>query len=134
MEVFFSSRLDSSKALFDRAKEKHQELKKFSLPEFYSNSPGKGLWSVAVLNKMKLSAVVLLALPLQALAGTCYFCENTPHVGAVYPTYDCGKKCHKKNYNTYLSTYHCWMDGRNPTCFKNCCKRSGRQVGTITGL
>ncbi|GBF66836.1 hypothetical protein TMEN_9558 [Trichophyton mentagrophytes] len=85
-------------------------------------------------NKMKLSAVVLLALPLQVLAGTCYFCENTPHVGAVRPTYDCGKKCHKKHYNTDLSTYHCWMDGRNPTCFKNCCKRAGRQVGTIDGL
>ncbi|KAK2850632.1 hypothetical protein FQN49_005470 [Arthroderma sp. PD_2] len=83
---------------------------------------------------MKLSAVILLALPLQALASTCYFCENTPHVGAVKPTYDCGKKCHKKNYNTDLSTYHCWMDGRNPTCFKNCCRRGGKSVGTISGL
>ncbi|EEQ29825.1 conserved hypothetical protein [Microsporum canis CBS 113480] len=76
---------------------------------------------------LTLSAVILLALPLQALASTCYFCENTPHVGAVKPTYDCGKKCHKKNYNTHFSNYHCWMDGRNPTCFKNCCKRGGKQ-------
>ncbi|QVM09176.1 hypothetical protein D8B26_003840 [Coccidioides posadasii str. Silveira] len=86
---------------------------------------------------MKLSycaAAFLMLLPLEAIAGNCYFCQNGHKVGAVYPTYKCGKKCHKKHYDTTLSTYHCWKDGRNPTCFKNCCKKAGRDVGVLRGL
>ncbi|TPX22632.1 hypothetical protein DIZ76_014510 [Coccidioides immitis] len=87
--------------------------------------------------KMKLSycaAAFLMLLPLEAIAGNCYFCQNGHKVGAVYPTYKCGKKCHKKHYDTTFSTYHCWKDGRNPTCFKNCCKKAGRDVGVLRGL
>ncbi|KAH8585481.1 hypothetical protein B0O99DRAFT_710197 [Bisporella sp. PMI_857] len=77
---------------------------------------------------------MLLLLPLEAIAATCYFCQDGNKVGAVAPTYKCGKKCHKDNYDTTFDTYHCWKDGKNPTCFKNCCKRGGKVVGTLSGM
>lgn len=82
-----------------------------------------------------LGGFTTLLLPLGALASTGYFCENTPHVGAVAPTYNCGKQCGLDSYNTQFSTYHCWVDGDGAkSCFKKCCKDAGREVGTISGL
>ncbi|OJJ34528.1 hypothetical protein ASPWEDRAFT_42529 [Aspergillus wentii DTO 134E9] len=84
---------------------------------------------------MKVSAILFFILPLQALAGTCYFCENTPHVGSVSPTFDCGKKCGLDNYNTDISTYHCWEDSDGAgSCFKKCCAAGGTEATTISGL
>jgi hypothetical protein len=78
---------------------------------------------------MKLLAAVLLLLPLQALADRCYYCANYPHVGAVAPTYDCGVKCDLSDYDTSISTYHCWKDSKGAdSCFKKCCKKDGKEM------
>lgn len=82
--------------------------------------------------KMKLFAVILM-LPLGSLAASCYFCSDGVHTGATEPTYKCGKKCHKNNYDTTFPTYHCWKDGRNPTCFKNCCEADDKVVEVGSG-
>ncbi|KAF2271286.1 uncharacterized protein EI97DRAFT_437988 [Westerdykella ornata] len=89
---------------------------------------------------MKLSsfctAIALALLPLDALAANCYFCERTNgRIGAVSPTYTCGKKCGLDNYDTTFSTYHCWKDGdATKSCYKNCCKKAGRELGVLRGM
>ena len=78
------------------------------------------------------TAALLLLLARYALADACYYCENYPHVGAVYPTYDCGKHCGLNNYNTYFSDHHCWEDSDGAGgCYANCCADAGRDATSI---